>query len=840
MGPVSFDGIFSGFDRVAAALLQQESPEEKAYNDRLAKADGWCPPVITGAAEGFNAENQAPSAGAFLHSYTAEHAARISQARGLVLDIETTSLTPFSKQIELKPTALRVSRKNLRSTTVPFFPPAPSDRGAYADGHPGHRVHAGRRIRVITVQLVESGWTAAWDLDCLAPEERQRLAHDVLAGKILVGHNLSFDLAWLSWVTDAVPARIIDSMSIVRWHAHDARLQVYIRAAKGDKACGAFVKTGKATGVGFSLAECAAAFSLPIPDKLYQEAHNWRGSDLSPAHYEYCCGDVELPLAIVRRALKLEDGASLEVILGKLDGGLYAAHCEPALAGLVQVHLRGMPFSTEASAALTASLESAMAEQADAAIALAPDIFAPVAADLRRGGKTNALRQSIAAYLRSRGQRVPVTKQGHPSLGRKTLTKEGLLHEPFINRWIKINGAASSIGMLKTWHHHIEDEGRVHPMLAIATTSGRMSSKEPNSHGLPKDPAFRAIIKAGPGKLIVVADYAQIELCTAAAVISRELAIIDEYLSGRRKFKPEQRWVGRALHEARKRFESNNPPAPPSFWKYGDPGWVKAQSEELTYSYYQVLRHGPAMAAVLKEGLDLHLLTAVVMEARAGTIQLNGQSPSEYLRAADNQALKLRLAAGRQKAKAMNFGLGYGLTTAGIDGDSGLYAYGITDFGLAWSKQEAEEARALWFELNPEFRLWHAWTAAMEAERRTLMALTYEGAVKVKDTRVWRVATLSGRQMLTLGKLEALNYPVQGSGVDLILSAMNRLPEPAKGCLINVVHDEFVFEADANQAELVRSQVVQAMQAAADEMLGPYGIPVKIESGIGESWGAAK
>jgi hypothetical protein len=44
--PAEFDGIFPNFDRVAAALLHEESPEEKAHNDRLAEADEWRPPMV--------------------------------------------------------------------------------------------------------------------------------------------------------------------------------------------------------------------------------------------------------------------------------------------------------------------------------------------------------------------------------------------------------------------------------------------------------------------------------------------------------------------------------------------------------------------------------------------------------------------------------------------------------------------------------------------------------------------------------------------------------------------------------------------------------------------------
>jgi hypothetical protein len=116
------------------------------------------------------------------------------------------------------------------------------------------------------------------------------------------------------------------------------------------------------------------------------------------------------------------------------------------------------------------------------------------------------------------------------------------------------------------------------------------------------------------------------------------------------------------------------------------------------------------------------------MAARARTIDLKGMSEIEFLRTADQPALRRKLAPERQAAKAVNFGLIYGQSATGINGDDGLYAYGITDFDLSWSREEATEARALWFELYPEFRFWHVWSRlAMAADRSRLMLFGYNG-----------------------------------------------------------------------------------------------------------------
>jgi DNA polymerase I-like protein with 3'-5' exonuclease and polymerase domains len=117
------------------------------------------------------------------------------------------------------------------------------------------------------------------------------------------------------------------------------------------------------------------------------------------------------------------------------------------------------------------------------------------------------------------------------------LIKAGLAEDPVIQGLLKIRMGASWKATLQTWNEHAADNGRVHPLLAITTISGRMSSREPNGHGLPKDSTFRAIVKAGPGKMIIKADYSQIELRIEPVLAVRELHNVKEYLAGTREHK---------------------------------------------------------------------------------------------------------------------------------------------------------------------------------------------------------------------------------------------------------------------------------------------------------------
>jgi DNA polymerase family A len=62
------------------------------------------------------------------------------------------------------------------------------------------------------------------------------------------------------------------------------------------------------------------------------------------------------------------------------------------------------------------------------------------------------------------------------------------------------------------------------PQLTFAAATGRNTSCEPTLQNVPRDPRFRALIKARPGHLILSADYAAIELRIAAVLAERAVS----------------------------------------------------------------------------------------------------------------------------------------------------------------------------------------------------------------------------------------------------------------------------------------------------------------------------
>ncbi len=74
--------------------------------------------------------------------------------------------------------------------------------------------------------------------------------------------------------------------------------------------------------------------------------------------------------------------------------------------------------------------------------------------------------------------------------------------------------------------------GRIHARFRLgAAASGRMACFDPNLQSIPRDPAFRALFAAPGGRVLVVADYAQIEL-RVAAIVAGDAAMLAAYREG--------------------------------------------------------------------------------------------------------------------------------------------------------------------------------------------------------------------------------------------------------------------------------------------------------------------
>ena len=96
--------------------------------------------------------------------------------------------------------------------------------------------------------------------------------------------------------------------------------------------------------------------------------------------------------------------------------------------------------------------------------------------------------------------------------------------------------------------------------------------------------------------------------------------------------------------------------------------------------------------------------------------------------------------------------------------------------------------------------------------------------------------TLSDRPFSLLDDIrQALSYQGQGTGADILVRAMSKLPHELTATLMMPVHDEMLFDVLAERAEELKHKLIAAMEEAGTEILGPT-MPVKVEPKIAPHW----
>jgi DNA polymerase-1 len=171
----------------------------------------------------------------------------------------------------------------------------------------------------------------------------------------------------------------------------------------------------------------------------------------------------------------------------------------------------------------------------------------------------------------------------------------------------------------------------------------------------------------------------------------------------------------------------------------------------------------------------------------------------------------------RRRAKAINFGI----------------AYGISGFGLSQqiggTPAEADAYIQRYFARYPGVR---------EYVRRTVEQARRTGYVSTLLGRRRYLSDLHSRNRVVREAAErvAVNTPIQGSQADLIKLAMIRihrdvLPRFPGALMILQVHDELVFELDPQDAESLGRQVGEVMANAL-----PLSVPVQVELRVGPNW----
>jgi DNA polymerase-1 len=174
----------------------------------------------------------------------------------------------------------------------------------------------------------------------------------------------------------------------------------------------------------------------------------------------------------------------------------------------------------------------------------------------------------------------------------------------------------------------------------------------------------------------------------------------------------------------------------------------------------------------------------------------------------------------RRSAKAINFGLMYGMSAFGLAKQLGI------------ARGEAQAYVDLYFDRYPGVK------AYMDNIRQTA---SEQGYVETVFGRRLYLPEINARnaQRRQYAERSAINAPMQGTAADIIKRAMVTVHDWLKAeqpgaRMIMQVHDELVFEVDEDKVDAVRDRVVDLMAAAAD-----LSVPLKVDAGVGANWDEA-
>ncbi|MGE5266131.1 MAG: DNA polymerase I [Deltaproteobacteria bacterium] len=282
------------------------------------------------------------------------------------------------------------------------------------------------------------------------------------------------------------------------------------------------------------------------------------------------------------------------------------------------------------------------------------------------------------------------------------------------------------------------ETGRIHTSYALAaTTTGRLSSSDPNLQNIPirtkEGREIRTAFIADKGHTLVSADYSQIEL--------RVLAHIADI---------------------------------------------------------------PQLKQAFADGLDIHAMTASEMFG---------------------VPLKDMTAEVRRRAKAINFGIIYGISAFGLANQLGI------------SREEAGAYIKTYFERFPGIRDYMETTKAFAHAN---------GFVQTIFGRRVHYPEINTKNPSMRGFLEraAINAPIQGSAADIIRRAMIRMPDAlqkarlSRARMLLQVHDELVFEVPAGEADALIATARAVMEGAAEPAVR-LTVPLHVDAKAADNWEAA-
>jgi len=173
----------------------------------------------------------------------------------------------------------------------------------------------------------------------------------------------------------------------------------------------------------------------------------------------------------------------------------------------------------------------------------------------------------------------------------------------------------------------------------------------------------------------------------------------------------------------------------------------------------------------------------------------------------------------RRNAKAINFGLIYGMSAFGLSRQLGI------------SRPDAQKYMDLYFQRYPGVQQFMS-DIREKAKAQGYVETLFGRRLYLPDINSSNAMRRKGAERV------AINAPMQGTAADIIKRAMIKLDEVIRHDpdieMIMQVHDELVFEVRSEKVEFFREQIKQNMEAAAELV-----VPLIVEVGVGQNWDEA-
>jgi DNA polymerase-1 len=178
----------------------------------------------------------------------------------------------------------------------------------------------------------------------------------------------------------------------------------------------------------------------------------------------------------------------------------------------------------------------------------------------------------------------------------------------------------------------------------------------------------------------------------------------------------------------------------------------------------------------------------------------------------------------RRRAKAINFGIIYGISAFGLANQLGI------------GRGEADAYIRKYFERFPGIRDYMETTKRFVREHGYVETI-FGRRIHIRDVQAQSVAQRA------FGERQAINAPIQGSAADVIRRAMVRLPaafadSDLDARMLLQVHDELVFEVPDSQARHLCEVAREVMEKASLPAI-QLRVPLVVDSRAGKNWDEA-